>query len=78
MTSTTIERWLVDVLKKAGANVSVFSAHSTRSVASSKATDKRLNLTEMSKAAGWSNVKTFAMFYKKTINEKFRQAILKA
>ena len=32
--------------------MSVFSAHSTRSAASSKASDKGLNLVEISKAAG--------------------------
>ena len=78
MTSTTIARWVVNVLKEAGVNVSVFSAHSTRSAASSKASDKGLNLAEISKAAGWSNAKTFRMFYKKTISEKFGQAILSA
>ena len=76
VTSTTIARWVVNVLKEAGINVSVFSAHSTRSPASSKASDKDLNLAETSKAAGWSNVKTFAMFYKKTISENFGEAIL--
>ena len=37
VTSTAIARWVVNVLKEAGVNVSVFSAHSTRSAASSKA-----------------------------------------
>ena len=31
--STTIIRWVVNVLKEAGVDVSVFSAHSTRSAA---------------------------------------------
>ena len=35
VTSTTIARWVVNVLKEAGVNVSVFSAHSTTSAASS-------------------------------------------
>ena len=77
MTLTTIARWVVNVLKEAGVNVSVFSAHSTRSRASSKTTDKGLNLVEISKAAGWSNAKTFAMFYKKTISENVGQTILR-
>ena len=67
MKSTTIIRWVVNVLKEAGVDVSVFSAHSTRSAAWSKASDKVLKLAEISKAAGWSKAKTFAMFYKKTI-----------
>ena len=49
----------------------VFCAHSTRSAASSKASDKGLNLVEISKAAGRSNTKTFAMFYEETISENF-------
>ena len=77
MTSTTIARWVVNVLKEADVNVSVFSARSTRSAVSSKASDKGLNLAEISKAAGWSNAKAFAMFYKKTISENFGQVILR-
>ena len=68
---------LVNVSKEASVNVSFFSAHSTKSAASSKASDKGLNLAEISKAAGWSNAKTFAMFYKKTISENFGQFILR-
>ena len=51
-TSAIIARWVVNVLNEAGVNVSVFSAHSTRSAASSKASDKGFNLAEISKAAG--------------------------
>ena len=40
--STTIARWVVNILKQAGVNVSAFSAHSTRSPASSKASKKGL------------------------------------
>ena len=78
MTSTTITMWVVNILKEAGINVSAFSACSMRSAASSKASDKGLNLLEISKAAGWSNAKTFAMLYKKTISENFLLAILSA
>ena len=38
--STTIARWIGNVLKKAGVNVSVFSAHSTRSATSSRPVTK--------------------------------------
>ena len=75
---TTITRWMTNVLKKAGVNISVFSAHSTRSSASSKGSDKSLILAEKSKAAGWSNAKIFVIFYKKTIRENFGQVILRA
>ena len=47
--STTIATCVVNVLNEAGVNAFVFSAHSTRSAASSKASDKGLNLAEISK-----------------------------
>ena len=68
---------VVNVPKEASVNVSFFSAYSTKSAVSSKASDKSLNLAEISKAAGWSNAKTLAMFYKKTISENFGQFILR-
>ena len=52
MTSTTIARWVVNVLKEGVVSASVFSGHSTRSAASSRASGKGLNLAEISKAAG--------------------------
>ena len=58
MTSTTIARWVINVLKEGVVSVSVFSGHSTRSAASSRASGKGLNLAEISKAAGWSDAKT--------------------
>ena len=54
MTSTTTARWVVNTLKEAVVNVSVFSSHSMSSAALSKASDKGLNLAEISKAGGWS------------------------
>ena len=63
--SVIIAKWMVN-FTIASVIVSVFSAHSTRSAASSKVSDKDLNLAEISKTASWFNAKTFAMFYKKT------------
>ena len=77
MTSTAIARWVVNVFKKADVNVSDFSVHSTKSTTSSKASEKGLNLAEISRAAYSSNSKAFAMFYKKIISENIRQAILR-
>ena len=78
VTSITIARWVVNDLKEAGVVVSVFSAHSTRSAASSKTGVKNIHLAEISEAAVWSNAKTFEMFHKKTISENFGQAIIRA
>ena len=68
---------MTNVFKEAAVDVSVFSAYSTRSAASSKPSDKGLNLGEISKAAGLSNAKTFAMFCKQIISENFGQFILR-
>ena len=68
---------MVNVLKGAHVNVCVFSAHSTRSAASSKTSGKGLNLADLSKAAGWPNAKSFAMFYKKTTSKNVGQVILR-
>ena len=77
VTSASIARWVTNVFKEAAVDVSVFSAYSTRSAASSKPSDKGLNLGEISKAAGLSNAKTFAMFCKQIISENFGQFILR-
>ena len=69
--------WMVNVLKGAHVNVCVFSAHSTRSAASSTTSGKGLNLADLSKAAGWPNAKSFAMFYKKTTSKNVGQVILR-
>ena len=58
---------MVNVLKEARVNVCVFRAHSTRSAASSKTSGKGLNLADISKAAGWSNAKSFAMFTRRPL-----------
>ena len=75
--STTIARWVCDILTKSGIETKTFSAHSTRSASTSKARTKNLSLVEISKAAGWSNSRTFAKFYNKTIVHNFGEEILK-
>ena len=54
---------------KAGINTSVFKSHSTRAAATSAAHLANVNVELIMKAAGWTNVSTFAKFYKKPIQE---------
>lgn len=61
-----------------GVNISVFSFPSTRLAASSMISKNSMNLAEISKAGGWSKVKTLAVLYKKTISEDFGQVMLRA
>lgn len=59
----TISRWIKHVLDKAGVNTSVFSAHSTRAAATSRAKTGNVPLETIMKSAGWSSENTFQKFY---------------
>ena len=71
ISTTTLSRWCVTVMKESGINVNIFGAHSTRSASLSKCKISWLSLKEIAKLAGWSNEKTFAQFYDKPIQEDF-------
>lgn len=63
VTSSTVARWLKDVLSLAGIDVSIFKAHSYRGAAASAAFVRGCSLKEILKAADWSSVKNFRKFY---------------
>ena len=75
VSSTTITRWVTNVLSRSGIETTTFTAHSTRSASTSKA-KRNLSLTEIAKAAGWSNNRTMAKFYNKPIISNFGSAVL--
>ena len=75
--SQTIARWLKTVLTKAGIDTKVFSAHSTRSAATSAAKSVGLSISNIMNAAGWTNAGTFQKFYNKCEdNANFGQSVL--
>ena len=77
VTTTTVGRYVKEVLRRAGINTKIFSAHSTRSASTSLAKQKGLSLNEIRKAAGWTNCVTFARFYDKPITgPNFGQVML--
>ena len=76
VSSTTIARWVTDILSRAGINTTTFTAHSTRSASTSKAKQTNLSISEIMKAAGWSSERTFATFYKKPILHNYGSSIL--
>lgn len=64
----TIARWIKDVLKKAGVNTEIFSAHSTRHASTSAALRKGVPLDLVRQSAGWSNnSQVFARFYNRPL-----------
>ena len=73
--STTLARYVCSILSEAGIDVKTFAAHSTRSASTSKVS-KTLSLTEINKAAGWTNCTTFANHYNCQIEENFGTALL--
>ena len=59
---TTIARWIRDLLHRAGIDVTMYKAHSTRAASSSKAS-KYLPIEKILKAGGWSSSSSFMKHY---------------
>ena len=62
----TISRWTKSVMCDAGIDMNIFSTHSTRSAATSRAA-AHLPLNTIIRTIGWANTSIFAKFYKKPI-----------
>ena len=70
VTTSTIARWIKEVMKAAGIDTEQYKAHSTRAASTSAACQNNLPVSDILKQAGWSNEKTFRTFYKKPIEAK--------
>ncbi|XP_067682740.1 uncharacterized protein [Haliotis asinina] len=62
--TSTIARWIRQVLAAAGIDTSVFCAHSTRAAASSAASVAQVPITDILRTAGWTSGQTFAKHYR--------------
>ena len=67
MSSRPLARWVLDIVHKAGIHTKTFKSHCLRSGSTSNAFSGGLSLTEIAKAAGWTNVETFEKFYNKPV-----------
>lgn len=68
VSSQTLSRWIKSSLKDSGIDVSLFSSHSTRHAATSKANKLGVNIDVIRQTAGWSdNSSIFAKFYNRPI-----------
>lgn len=76
VTNSTIAGWVKSTLIEAGVDVSIFSAHSSRTAASSYGLLSGLPLRDILKAGGWSNAEVFARHYNKPLAQNFGNAIL--
>lgn len=66
----TIGRWIKEVLKDAGIDTKIYSSHSSRAASTSYSFETGAKLTDILQAAGWSNARTFALYYKKPIETR--------
>ena len=65
VTKATISRWIKQTMSAAGIDTDVYKAHSTRAAASSAASGTDLPVKAILEQAGWSNERTFHLYYKK-------------
>lgn len=66
--SSSISRWLKDVLEEAGIDIKTFKAHSTRSASTSKASLLSLSEKEIPKRGIWSGRTLLQKHYHKEIS----------
>lgn len=62
VSTSTVARWLKEILKKTGIDEKVFSAHSYRSASTSAAFAGGVQLKDILETANWSNAKRFIHF----------------
>ena len=76
--SSTVRRWIKNLLEQSGVDTSVFKAHSTRAASASKA-NQTVRIDVVLKHIGWSTESTFRKFYQKPIVDidSFQNAVLK-
>ena len=74
--SATIARYVKLFLNLAGIDVTVDTAYSTRSSKSSRVKNLGLSLTDIQKAAGWSQGSTFRKLYKLPLKNSYGTTFL--
>nr|CAH7752372.1 unnamed protein product [Callosobruchus chinensis] len=77
--TSTISRWIKDILERSGLDMSIFKPQSTRHASTSSAARAGVSFETIRLAAGWShNSRTFANFYNRPLvdNNQFATVIL--
>ena len=67
LSSSTISRWLRNVLTLSGIDVSKYKSHSIPGVAASKAKAFGLPIKEIMKVVSWASDRTLSKFYDKPL-----------
>ena len=63
VTTSTVSRWLRELMNEAGIDTEVFKAHSVRGASTSKVANAGLSVQQILEKANWSNARTFRRFY---------------
>lgn len=75
----TLSRWLKCTLSECGIDARIFSAHSTRHAATSRAHSLGVSVDTIRKTAGWSErSSTFARFYQRIITSNDETALARS
>ena len=77
VSSSTIARWLKEVLHLAGIDTSIFKAHSYRSASTSAAFSCGISLNDVLNTANWTNANTFYRFYNRETRDSFSRTVVK-
>ena len=79
VTSSTIARWLKQVMESAGIDTDIFKAHSVRSASTSAAAMQGVTTEDILNAADWSTDSSFRRFYYKPVRDTaFGKSVLAA
>ena len=76
ISTSTIARWLKDILTLSGIDTNIFSAHSYRGASTSYAVSSGFSLSDVLSTANWSNAKTFHTFYHRETQSSFSTCVL--
>ena len=76
VTSSTISRWIRNIMKSSGIDVSIFKSHSTRAASTSAAVNIGVSVKDIMKTANWTSESTFKKFYLKPIHSDFGNSVL--
>ena len=63
ISSSTIARWVKEVLSLSGIDTTKFKAHSTRGASATAATDRGVSISEILQLGDWSQESNFQKFY---------------
>lgn len=79
VTTGTLARWMKSILKAAGIDTEIYTAHSFRGASTSTALAQGVSLQDIINTADWANASTFVKFYKRPLEQPtFASSVLKS